>query len=332
MKLIRMVFATLSALGLVMGTGCDSSKPKMSFGRSAERLAVGTLAIDQSSLIWVAKGQGYFSDQGLDIDISLYETGNLAMQALFAGKLDLVTASEFGALRIGLQCPDIRVVSILDEAQDQVLVARRDRGVTRLSDLPNKRIGVALNTCSEYYLALLLVLEKIRPEDVTIVDLLPSKQIKAIVEGDIDAAMVWEPFATIAKRELGTNAVSWPGQSGQDEYWLLCSIQKTIEKRFDAIRRFVAALASAEAFIKNHRERAMGIVAKELGEFHVKSSWENHRFGLGLHRPLVLKMEAELEWLKSSPAGPPADRLDVYDFIHVDVLRSVAKEKIEMIR
>jgi ABC-type nitrate/sulfonate/bicarbonate transport system substrate-binding protein len=332
MKLIRIVFAILSALNLLTASGCDSSKPKESFGRPVERLTLGTLSIDQSSLIWVAKGQGYFSDQGLDIEIIVYDTGNLAIQDLFAGKLDLATASEFGVLRCGLQFPDIRIVSILDEAQDQVLVARRDRGITQLSDLLNKRIGVALNTCSEYYLALLLLLEKIRPEDVTIVDLLPSKQIKAITEGDIDAAIVWEPFGTIAKKKLGTNAVSWPGQSGQDEYWLLCSTQGTLQKRFDAVRRFVAALASAESFIKDHRDRAMGIVAKELGEFHVRSSWKNHRFGLGLHRPLVLKMEAELEWLKSGPAGLPSDKLDVYDFIYVDALRSVARGKIEMIQ
>ena len=55
-----------------------------------------------------------------------------------------------------------RIVSILSQAQDQQLVARRDRGITQLSDLRNKRVGVAQNTSAEYYLHLLLILEKIQ--------------------------------------------------------------------------------------------------------------------------------------------------------------------------
>jgi NitT/TauT family transport system substrate-binding protein len=332
MKIPTMLLATLLALGLMMGTGCDSSKSKEPSGRSAERLTVGTVGFDRSSLIWVAKRLGYFTEQGLDIDVKLYESGQLALQDVFAGKLDLATATEFVAVLDSFEHPDLRIISILDEGRDQELVARKDRGITKLSDLRNKRIGVARNTSAEYHLDLALLLERMRLEDVKIVDLLPSEQIKALAKGDIDAVVVWEPFATMAKKELGTNAVSWPGQSGQDDYWLLLGIRGTIEKRTDQIRRFLTALASAEAFIKNDNNRAMEIVAKELADSHSGSSWKNHRFGLGLHRPLVLKMQAELNWLS---AGAGADRSpvpDVYDLIYVDALRQVAKEKIEMIK
>ena len=157
-----------------MLTGCDSSKSETSSTGSVERLTVGTLASDLSSLIWVAKGRGYFSEKGLDIDFKLYESGHLAIRDLLADKLDLATATEFAAVRHGLQRPDFRIISILDEAQDQQLVARRDHGITQLSDLRNKRIGVAQNTSSDYYLQLFLLLEKMRPEDVQIVNLLPS--------------------------------------------------------------------------------------------------------------------------------------------------------------
>ncbi len=331
-KIIGILLASISALGLVIGAGCDSSKPRKPSGSSAERLSVGTVAVDLSSLIWVAKGRGYFTEQGLDIDIKLYDTGTLALRDVLAGKLDLATATEWAAVRHCLERPDVRIISILVEAQDQELVARRDRGITQRSDLRNKRVGVALNTSSEYYLNLMLLLEKMQSEDVRMVDLLASEQVKAITRGDIDAAMLWEPFATMAKKELGTNAVSWEGQSGQDEYGLLLGTQGTIEKRSGAIRRFLGALASAEAFIRNDRNGAMGIVAKELEDRHLESSWKNHRFVLGLHRPLVLKMKAELQWLRSVPGTGHGEVPDVYELIHFDALRSVAKERIEIIQ
>ncbi len=231
-----------------------------------ESLTLGTSAIALSSLIWVAKAKGYFAEQHLDIDFRLYESGHLAIRDLLAGKLDLATATEFAAVRHGLERADFRIVSILSQAQDQQLVARRDRGITQLSDLRNKRVGVAQNTSAEYYLHLLLILEKIQSEDIQVVNLLPSEQVKAVTEGDVDAVMVWEPFATMAKQELGSNAVSWEGQSGQDEYWLLLSTTGVIEKKSRALKRFLAALAKAEDFIKNNEIEAIGIMAKATGK------------------------------------------------------------------
>jgi hypothetical protein len=155
-----------------------------------------------------------------------------------------------------------------------------------------------------------------KSEDIQIVNLLPSEQMKALTEGDVDAVMVWEPFATMAKQELGTNAVSWEGQSGQDEYWLLLSTAGVIEKKSRALRRFLAALASAEGFIKDNDIEAMGIVQKQLERRNLAAVWRNNRFGLGLHRPLILKMEAELEWVKSGPGTGQSDIPDVNNFVY----------------
>ena len=322
----------LSAVWLLVLTGCDAYKPSRSGAPSLQRLTVGTLALDLSSLIWVAKGRGYFAAQGLDVDIQLYESGHLALKDLVAGNLDLATASEFVSVRRGLERQNFRILSILAEAQDQELVARRDRGIVLPSDLKNKRIGIARNSSSDYYLDLLLLLEKVQPKEVTIVDILPSRQIEALTRGDVDAIMTWEPFVAMAKRELGTNVVSFPGQSGQDEYWLLLAAQKTIEKQPDAIHKFLMALRSAETFIEDYRDEAVKIVARELGDRHVKMSWANHKFLLGLHRPLVLKMEAESIWLSSASGADQPSLPDVYDTIYFDPLRSVANEKIEMLQ
>jgi NitT/TauT family transport system substrate-binding protein len=328
---IRILLALLAVVGLIVLTGCDSPKSKMPPGSTAESLTLGTSAIALSSLIWVAKAKGYFAEQHLDIDFRLYESGHLAIRDLFAGKLDLATATEFAGVRHGLERADFRIISILDQAQDQYLVARRDRGITKLSDLRNKRIGVARNTSSDYYLHLLLILEKIRSEDIQVVNLLPLEQVKAVTKGDVDAIMIWEPFATMVKQEMGTNAVSWEGQSGQDEYWLLLSTAGIVEQKSRAIRRFLAALASAEDLIKNNEIESIEIVSNQLNNRNLALLWKNHRFGLGLHRPLILKMEAELEWVKSGATARQSDNPVLNNIVHFDALSSVKPTKIKML-
>jgi len=330
MKIVQTIAATLSVLGIVFGTGCDFCKPKESSGRSAERLTLGTVPVDAASLVWVAKRQGYFAQQEVDIDIRLYETGNLAVQDLRAGKLDLATALVFVTLRHCIQCSDLRIIAGLVEGQTHELVARRDRGITAPVDLKNKRVGISRSTSSEYYFNLMMLLANVKPEDVRIVDLLPFEQVGALLKGDIDAGILYEPYSSRVKKELGSNAVSWSAQSGQNDYGLLVGTRETIEKRSDAIARFLTALASAESLINNDRGRAMAIVAKELGDKHVASSWKNLKFELSLHRPLVLKMEAELRWLRSASDAPKSNVPDVYQLIYFDALRAVANEKIGM--
>jgi NitT/TauT family transport system substrate-binding protein len=283
-------------------------------------------------LIWVAKGRGNFLGQDLDVDIRLYESGNLALKDLIAGKLDLATASEFVAVRESMGRPDFHIITILAEAEDQSLVARKDRGISTLADLANKRVGVARNTSAEYYLDLLLLLERMRSKDVAIVDILPSQQVDALVRGDVDAIMTWEPFTSVAKKELGENAISFPGQSGQDEFWLLLASNQIVRERPAAIRKFIRALSAAETFVESNRAEAMKIVSAELKDHHLKESWSDHKFVLGLHRPLILKMEAESVWLSSLPGAENVPQRDVWDAISFDALRAVAKDKIEMLQ
>jgi ABC-type nitrate/sulfonate/bicarbonate transport system substrate-binding protein len=328
---IRILLAASFVAGLVLLTACDSPKSKVSSDGPVETLTLGTSAIVLSSLIWVAKAKGYFVEQHLDIDFRLYESGHLAIRDLLAGKLDLATATEFSAVRNGLERADFRIISILTQTQDQQLVARKDRGITKLSDLRNKRVGLVQNTSSEYYLHLLLILEKMKSEDIQVVDLLPLEQVTALTKGDIDAVMVWEPFATMAKQELGSNAVSWEGQSGQDEYWLLLTTAGVIEKKSRTLRRFLAALTKAEDFIKNNEIEAIGLMEKQLERRNLAAVWRNNRFGLGLHRPLILKMEAELEWVKSGPGTGQSDIPDLNDFVYSGALNSVEPTKIKLL-
>ncbi len=331
-KSVAAMLIPLSLLSLLIWTACDCSTTKVPAGTSAEKLRLGTSETDLSALIWVAKSQGYFAEQGLDIAYTLYESGHLALAALLAGHLDLATASEFATVRACLGRPELRIISIIDETRDQLLVARRDRGISQTSDLRNKRIGVARNTSAEYFLNLLLILERIPIQDVTLVDLLPSEQVKAIKKGDIDAMMVWEPFATEARIELGGNGVSWAGQSAQDEYWLLLGTDEIIKKRSSVIQRFVAALGAAEDFIRHNEAQALRLLARQLGAGHVGPLWKNHSFKLDLHRPLIVKMEAQTRWIKSEGDSRDLSMIDLLDFVYLDALHSVRPGRVRIDR
>lgn len=319
------------ALSLLILSSCEPTTKKHPTGGAPEKLTLGTPAVDLSSLIWVAKGRGYFAEQGLDLDIKFYESGNIAATDLMNGKLDLACATEFATARVCIEQPDLRLISILDRTMDQHLVARRDRGISRVSDLRNKRIGVWKGSNSEYYLAMILSLNDVAPSDVQRVNLLPTEQMKAMAKGEIDAMMVWEPFATMIKEKLGDNAVSWPGQLGHDYSWLLISTRALVTKRSDAIRRLVSALASAEDFIQAHYQEAERIVAAEIGPAHQHSLWKNHKFCLGLDHPLILVMEDQIRWMNRQVRTKQSEFPNLHSFVYFDALFSVRPNKVKIL-
>lgn len=326
----RIALSIIFVVGLMVLTGCDSSlRPKTQSGKSVESLTVNSQQSGLSSLIWLAQAKGYFAEQDLDVKINLYESGLQATEALLAGTGDLSTAADLVVARKILERPDIRIIASIDIGNDTKFVARKDRGISRISDIANKKIGLFRNTVADYYLYLVSVLHNIPYRDIEIVDLSPSEQVKAIAKGDIDACIVWEPYATQAKNELGTNGTVQSAQSGYGHFWILVSTVEKIQSKSSAIHRFVHALALAEEFIKDDKGKAEQIVAAQLGSNY--TSWEDHDFRLDLDRFLVISMENQLKWKLGNPKTPSGKILPNFlDYIYFDALQKVNPEKVRM--
>jgi NitT/TauT family transport system substrate-binding protein len=261
----------------------------------------------------------------------LYESGLTATKDLLAGKVDLSTAGEFLAARLFFEHPDLRIITSMCESDNVKLMARRDHGITQISDIRHKRIGVLSGSGGEFYLDLLMILHNISINEVQKVDMPPSEQTKAISKGEIDAVVTWEPFVSKVNNDLGTNALSWSAQSGQNFYWLLLGTADVVSKRSRAINGFLSSLVSAEKFIKNRKAEARTIVARKLGVSDLDSLWTRTLFGVGLDHPLVLAMEAQMRWMNPRLATQESDMPNLLKFIYFEALRSVQPERINML-
>ena len=319
---------------LVALTGCDSPKPMTAPAQSVENLTLGTAhPEDFSALIWIAEDQGYFSANGLKVNIKTYDAGVKAAKDLVAGKLDLATATDFVAARSILNGDDLRIIcNICDVGGESIkIAARKDHGITKPSDIRGKRIGVALGSIAEFAIDLLLVIQDIPIQEIEKVDLSPSEQVKAISEGKVDAVVVWEPFYSKISGELGAKLVSWPMQSVQHYYWFLLGTSEGIRKRPHAIRNFVASLVSAENFMKKQMDESKRIVARKLGPNHIDSLWSELRFVVGLDDSMGLMMKSEMRWMNPDRHAKDSAAPDILPFIYFDALNSVQPERIKMV-
>ncbi len=326
----RILIAFLSVVGLIALTGCDSSKPKTS-SEPAQILTVGIYAGDLSSLIWIADEKGYFAEHGLKVDIRNYDSGMAATRDLLEGKVDLSTPGDFVVAGLILRQSPVRIISSMCEADGLRLVARRDHGITKASDLRNKRIGMLKGSVGEFFLDLLLVVNGIPFEEIHKIDLSPSEQVKAILGGRVDAVVAWEPFVTSICNELGENAFNESAQSGQNYNLLLLGMEDTIKRRSTAVQSFVASLISAEEFLKSHKDEARVMVAKKLGLEDPGALWGKTSFEVCLDHPLMLTLEAQIRWMAPDLASRQSDMPNLLKFMYLDALKSIQPDRIKII-
>jgi ABC-type nitrate/sulfonate/bicarbonate transport system substrate-binding protein len=331
---IRTIILLLSLIILVFLAGCDSPKPKTPPVQSLESITLGTAhPEDFAALIWIAEDQGHFAANGLKVNTKTYDAGAKAAKDLMAGKVDLATATDFVVARSILNRDDLRIICNICEigAGTSKIAARKDHGITRLSDLRGKRIGLLRGTASEFALDLLLIMENIPVRKIEKVDLSPTEQIEAISEGRVDAVIVWEPFYSKIRSQLGENCAGWPVQSVQNNYWLLLGTAEGIGKRPQAIHKFVASLVSAEEFVKKRSAESMRIVARKLGSNHVESLWSRLQFVVGLDDSLSVIIKAEMRWMNPDLHAKDSDVPDILPYIYFDALKSVQPDKIKIL-
>ena len=167
--------------------------------------------------------------------------------------------------------------------QSIYLIGRTDHGISNISDLKGKKIGVTRNTASEFYLDRFLSLHGMMP-DVDIVDVKGSQSEDAIINGDVDAVITWQPYVNMAQDRLGNSIVIWQAQSGQPSYWNIVGKDDWIAAHPKLVNKFLKSIAMAEEFNNAHPDEAMAIVQKKLNytDTYMAAVWPDYQFSLGL--------------------------------------------------
>ena len=325
----RILFAALLfvAIGL-SACGQSSSKP-------TEQLTVGAFPGVFSSLIWIAENEGYFSDNGLDVTIQdEYETGIAPMRDAINGKIDIASGAEFVLVSLSFEYENLKAISTIDLADAIELVARKDHGITRPTDLRGKKIAIPKETQAEFFLGRFLTFNDLALEDVEIVGMNPSELVDAMVDGTIDAAMIWEPNVYRISSKLGNNLITFPGQSGRDFYFLMVATDEVITARREAISQFLNALVAAENYIQRFPEKAKDIVTErlDLEEDYVASVWPKNDFTTSLPQSLVLAMDDEARWRIANGLTDKIVVPNYLDYLYLDGLEALKPEAVSIIR
>jgi NitT/TauT family transport system substrate-binding protein len=292
---------------------------------------VAAYAGEAGALVYVAEDQGYFKKNGLEVTIKDYESGKAAADVLIDGEADICTSAGFVFVSNSFDYADLRVLGTVATVEVKELVARKDKGITTTDDLIGKKIGVTKKSGGEFQLGVFLVFNGLSQKDVELVDLKPSEIVKAILKGDIDAAFTWDPYVYNIKKELGENAISWPG--GQNFYFVLIAKEDWIKNNPAAVERFMKSVLEAEDYIKDNSEESKEFARKRFDyePDYIDYSWPNQEFTVILPQAMLILFEDQARWRIKNKLTDATEVPNYLNYIYCGAIEAVKPEACRII-
>jgi NitT/TauT family transport system substrate-binding protein len=218
--------------------------------------------------VFIAKENGFFEANGLNVTLEPFDTAQPMMDALVSGALDVggycALPITFSAMARS-KTPLLFISSMMEDDQHPIslLLVKKGSPITSIKDLAGRRIGILPTRAYEVWLQKVLAANGVDPTGVIIQQIAPPQQASALESGSVDALFSNDP-ATTATEAKGIGVILMPGKALVPEttgfkpfYFGSFNVTKAYaEKNPDVIRRLSLALDQAIEFLEKNPDNA----------------------------------------------------------------------------
>ncbi len=203
-----------SALLLLVAVAAVVATPAAGRAVQLTPVKIAMLPVEPVGQSLYAKHRGMFRKQGVDAKLAILADPSQIVAALLSGEAQFMATHVGGAASLKSKGAPVRVVAAgatyNPKAPNSALVTARGKTITRARDLVGKTIAIDFpNTIA--HLGLLEWLEKsgVDGDDVKITFIPFGQMLGPLAQGTVDAALVPEPFRTIALAQ-GSKHIAYP--------------------------------------------------------------------------------------------------------------------------
>jgi NitT/TauT family transport system substrate-binding protein len=164
------------------------------------RLAVGGKALVAYLPLSIAERRGYFTNEGLAVEINDFQGGAKALEALVGGSADIVCGAYEHTLYMAAKGISIKAVALQANSFGLVVGIAKDKAYRALPDLKGMKIGVTgPGSASAMGLRMLLGKASLTADDVSIIGV--GGGAAAVKAGRVDAIANFDPVMSLLQRD-----------------------------------------------------------------------------------------------------------------------------------
>jgi len=239
-----------------------------SFAAQAQtKLKIGMLPISEALGVVVADKQGFFKEEGLEIEITKFNSGAAAIPVLQSGRLDIAfsnTVSTLQAIEQGIDLYLLAPAAVVRSTPPDTTTALvvRKGAVSSLKELEGKRVAInVVNSSAWLHVVAALELHGVDRNKVRFVEIPFPQMNDPLLNGQVDAIGQVDPFRTIIVETGKVDVLSWPyvESAPKTDVTQYVALKPWVEKNRDVATRFARAVQKGSAFINSHPAEARDI-------------------------------------------------------------------------
>ena len=216
--------------------------------------------------VYVAKDLGYFDEEGINVELTAFESGLQSLRGGIAGGLGIVGASSEPIITVISRGAKIR--TIFSYAHKLTVVMAAQESIRKPTDLRGKNLGIQeVGAFREVMTRAVLLSAGLTPQDVNYVPVSSAGYIAALLDNRIDTAILHIDQAYMARTKKASLHPLVPLWEVMPSYWYgtFSANEELLRKDPDLFARAVAAIIKAHRFMYRNKDRTLDIASKHTG-------------------------------------------------------------------
>ena len=211
--------------------------------------------------LYLAQEKGFFEEEGIELVFVDERLDSARRDAFKQGMLDC----EAGTidLLVSKRAEDTPVVAVLEidhSTGSDGIVATKD--IKTIEDLRGKKVAFARDDVGETLISYLFHKSGLSLDDITIIPRKPDDAWEAFLEGEVDAAVTWEPWLSKAAQRPGGHILV----STRDEPNIIVDTlnvrQDLVKNNPGLVKKLMRGWLKGVKYCKEHPVEASEIIAK----------------------------------------------------------------------
>ena len=299
--------------------------------QAGKQVVIGISPSLTATLNIIAKQKGYFTQQGVDADIRLIESGSKAVAMMLNDEIDISESTVFALVSNSFKRGDFKIYSQVSiSGNDNMIIARKDKGIRTINDLKGKKVGVLKGAFTQYVLDLMLLNAGVDSNKIHLVLEENDRLFQMISSGELDAVCFYGGWIDKAKNSLKDNAILFHDEKLVRVTVVHAGKTKTFERNPELYSRILKAYIRAEEYVKKNPDAALKTVADylKLDIINAQKIWKPKMIHVALEQSLVKDMENLAQWQIDTGLQNSSRIPNYLDFIHFRNLLEVDSKRI----
>lgn len=294
---IILVFC-LIAFTTVLQVGCstfEKQDPNL-------KLKIGALPIEDTLPILVAQQQGYFAQQGIEVELIKFQSAVESQSGIQSGQLDGLITDTIVAILLNNSGLDVRITSLtlgaIPEEGRFAIVSAPGSDIRSPIDLKGKTIGISNNSIIEYVTDRLLEEAGLDSSEVTKISVpkIPVR-VEMLLSKQIDAITIPDPLISFAEFRGSTIIIDDTVTQNLSQAVIVMTGKALKEKR-DTLKLFYMAYAKAVQDINANPEDFKELLIQNVNIPEAIADSYNIQKYPNLQLPQKKEIDNVIDWLE----------------------------------